>query len=197
MLIKINNMLNIIENIHSIHNIVKNGDATEIMQYIDFISENSLDHDGVPLLYQLTLRNDRNKILREMLELNFNINALNTYHQEGNSCHQHLCENWIEIYNLFIDNPKNLVYKYEYGDYSHPSVSVIIYKLKNNLYEILFETHKFYDNFLQIETKYEIISNDVEMIIANEDTNGLYIKKQKIVVKAILNPPPETFFTLK
>lgn len=96
-----------------------------------------------------------------------------------------------------IDNPKKFVCKYIYANYLHPSVSVIIYKLENDLYEILFETHEFYDKYLEIETKHTIISNDIEIINANEDTNGLYIKKQKIIIKAILNPPPRTLFTLK
>lgn len=87
-----------------IKKIVKFGTVNEIMEISQYLYKYCHDCDGVPLLYDLTQRNDRNVILYELLRLNFNVNNFNVFHCEGNSCHDHLCINWPEAIQIIFSS---------------------------------------------------------------------------------------------
>jgi hypothetical protein len=89
---------------NQIKQIVKFGTAKQIMDISQYLYKYTYDCDGVPLLYELTLRIDRNNILNGLLELNFNVEKFNVFHCEGNSCHHHLCINWPEARQIVFCN---------------------------------------------------------------------------------------------
>lgn len=92
-----------------------------------------------------------------------------------------------------------LVYKYNYGDYTYPSLSITINKYNDDIYEIIFEQSKIVDNAEFINIKHNKKYCELINEKSTEYFDEMHLNSKNIIlkIKAKLNPMPENLFILE
>jgi hypothetical protein len=91
-------------------------------------------------------------------------------------------------------NPLERVYFYSYGEEIYPSIIITADKIDDNLYIVTFDQTCVFDKYMDITSKYKILSKTHEHIKKGTDDMPFYKTIITMKIETHNNPPPEDLF---